>query len=58
MKKIILLAFTICTINSCKKKEYITIKQIVSDQIVTITPNLKKQIQKIVSQLIFQQSLK
>jgi hypothetical protein len=42
MKKIILLAFTICTINSCKKKEYITIKQIVSDQIVTITPNLKK----------------
>ncbi|AWK07104.1 hypothetical protein HYN56_23880 [Flavobacterium crocinum] len=42
MKKIILLAFTICAINSCKKKEPITIKQIISDQIVTITPNLKK----------------
>lgn len=42
MKKIILLAFTVCAIYSCRKKESITIKQIISDQIVTITPNLKK----------------
>ncbi|WP_433778161.1 hypothetical protein [Flavobacterium anhuiense] len=42
MKKIILLVFTVSAINSCKKKESIAIKQIISDQIVTITPNLKK----------------
>ncbi|WP_428229314.1 hypothetical protein [Flavobacterium sp.] len=42
MRKIIFLALIICTLNSCKRSEYINIKQIISDQIVTITPNLKK----------------
>lgn len=42
MRKIIFLAAIICALNSCKKTENINIKQIISDQIVTISPSLKK----------------
>ena len=41
-KPIFFLVLIIFSITSCKKKESIYLREIVSDEIVTITPNLKK----------------